>query len=72
MIDFRINEAREISPKVYEEITKDKTFLPFSKIHFFFVGSSEDEQIVGNTNFKDCRLLDYERWQSYIGKDFDI
>ncbi len=72
MIDFRINEVREISPKVYEEITKDKTFLPFSKIHFFFVGSSEDEQIVGNTNFKDCRLLDYERWQSYIGKDFDI
>lgn len=71
MIDFRINEVREINPKVYEEITKDKTFLPFSKIHFFFVGSSEDEQIAGNTNFKDCRLLNHERWQSYIGKDYD-
>lgn len=71
MIDFRINEVREMNPKVYEEITKDKTFLPFSKIHSFFVGSSEDEQIAGNTDFKDCRLLNYERWQSYIGKDYD-
>lgn len=71
MIDFRINEVREMNPKVYEEITKDKTFLPFRKIHFFFVGSSEDEQIAGNTDFKDCRLLNYERWQSYIGKDYD-
>ena len=37
MIDFRINEVREMNPKVYEEITKDKTFLPFSKIHFFLL-----------------------------------
>lgn len=71
MIDFRINEVREMNPKVFEEITKDKTFLPFSKIHFFFVGSSEDEQIAGNTNFKDCRLLNYDRWQSYIGNEYD-
>lgn len=71
MIDFRINEVREMNPKVYEEITKDKSFLPFSKIHFFFVGSSEDEQIAGNTNYKDCRLLNQERWDSYVGKDYD-
>lgn len=37
MIDFRINEVREMNPKAYEEITKDKTFLPFSKIHFFLL-----------------------------------
>ena len=71
MIDFRINEVREMNPKAYEEITKDKTFLPFSKIHFFFVGSSEDEQIAGNTDYKDCRLLNYDRWQAYIGDNYD-
>ena len=71
MIDFRINEVREMNPKAYEEITKDKTFLPFNKIHFFFVGSSEDEQIAGNTDYKDCRLLNYDRWQAYIGDNYD-
>lgn len=71
MIDFRINEVREMNPKAYEEITKDKSFLPFRKIHFFFVGSSEDEQIVGNTDYKDCRLLNYERWQTYVGNEYD-
>ena len=71
MIDFRINEVREMNPKAYEEITKDKSFLPFSKIHFFFVGSSEDEQIAGNTDYKDCRLLNHDRWLSYLGKDYD-
>lgn len=71
MIDFRINEIREMNPKVYEEITKDKTFLPFSKIHFYFVGSSEDEQVAGNTSYNDCRLLNFERWQDYIGNFYD-
>lgn len=71
MIDFRINEVREMNPKAYEEITKDKNFLPFRKIHFFFVGSSEDEQIAGNTDYKDCRLLNYERWHNYLGDDYD-
>ena len=71
MIDFRINEVREMNPKAYEEITKDKSFLPFSKIHFFFVGSSEDEQIAGNTDYKDCRLLNYDRWHTYVGEDYD-
>lgn len=71
MIDFRVNEVREMDPKVYEEVTSDKTFLPFSKVHFFFIGSSEDEQILGDTNYKDCRLLNYERWKTYIGSNYD-
>ena len=66
MLDFRLNEIRELDKKVYEEIIDSRNFLQFSKIHFFFIGSSEDEKVVGNTDYCDCRLLDSERWKPYL------
>lgn len=66
MMDFRINEIREMDKKVYEDITEDRIFLSFNKFHFYFIGSSEDEKIEGSTNYKDCRLIDPKRWQSYM------
>lgn len=66
MIDFRVNEIREIDPKALEYITKDKNFVMFNKIHFYFVGSSEEEQIVGASDYNDCRILNQEKWNPYI------
>ena len=69
MVDFRVNEVREMSPKAYEAVSKMGNMLEFSKIHFFFIGSSQDEQVVGVSNFKDCRLLNPERWNRYISEE---
>lgn len=66
MMDLRINEIREMDKKVFEDITEGRNFLRFSKFHFFFVGSSEDEKIEGNTSYKDCRLIDSNRWRPYM------
>lgn len=66
MMDLRINEIREMDKKVFEDITEGRNFLNFTKFHFFFVGSSEDERIEGNTSYKDCRLIDSNRWNAYM------
>ena len=68
MVDFRVNEIREMSPKAYEAVSKMGNMLEFSKIHFFFIGSAQDEQVVGVSDYKDCRLLNPERWNRYINE----
>ena len=70
MLSFRINDKRELDKKVYEDISAKGVFTGFNKIHFFFIGSSEDERVDGNSTYCDCRLLDSERWKPYLkGKD---
>lgn len=32
---------------------------------FFFIGSSENEQVAGNVGYHDCRLLDSSKWKNY-------
>lgn len=72
MLDFSINEIRKMSVKVIEELsTENRIALRFKKIHFHFIGSSDDEQVDGSTRYMDCALLDVERWGEYL-KDIDI
>lgn len=66
MLSFRINDIRELDKKVYEEISSIGNFILFNKVHFFFIGSSEDEKVDGNSNYNDCRLLDSGRWKPYL------
>lgn len=65
MVDLRINERREFDKDVYDDLKKDRYFLDFKKFHFFFIGSSENDKVSGNTAYQDCRLWDNERWFSY-------
>ena len=72
MLDFSINEIRKMSAKVQEELSaENRIALRFKKIHFHFIGSSDDEQIDGSTHYRDCALLDAERWGNYLS-DIDI
>jgi hypothetical protein len=65
LVDIRVNEIREFDKDVIDDLRKDKFFVDFSKFHFFFIGSSENEQVTGNVNFHDCRLLDTDKWVNY-------
>ncbi|MBR4918797.1 MAG: hypothetical protein IKZ52_06250 [Bacteroidales bacterium] len=72
MLDFSINEIRKMNAKVQEELSADNRIaLRFKKIHFHFIGSSDDEHIDGSTHYRDCALLDAERWGNYLS-DIDI
>lgn len=65
MVDIRINEIREFDKEVVDDLRKNRHFVNFDKFHFFFIGSSENEQVAGNVGFHDCRLLDSSKWKNY-------
>ena len=67
LIDYHINEKRDFPKSIYEELSNLGIFFDFSKFHFYFIGSSLDEQIIGQTTYEECKLLDSEKWKSYIG-----
>lgn len=73
MFDIRINDVRELSKKK-KELEEFKGFkLPvFSKIHFFYMSDSEEAVENGSAMKLDSRLLEKERWHSYLGKGIEF
>lgn len=65
-IDFRLNEVREIDPKVLEEYIDTNCFFKIKKAHFFYMCSSKEENIFSNKELNNCRHLEKERWSNYI------
>jgi hypothetical protein len=65
MIDFRVNEIRDLNHDLIEEITKD-VFFKIRKQHFFFICSNEEEVIGNHQPFISCRNLENYRWDKYV------
>ena len=66
MIDFRINEIRDLNHDLLEEI-KVERLLKIQKQHFFFI-CSKDEELIGNHQpFLSCRNLENYKWDDYVG-----
>jgi hypothetical protein len=64
MIDFRVNEIRDLNLSLLEGI--NKKLLKIEKLHFFFI-CSNDEEVVGNHQpFLSCRNLENYRWNNYV------
>lgn len=66
MIDFRMNDLREIDAKIIEHTVIPENFFTFSKVHFFFIGTSRDENVFFNKMSDNCRLLEQNRWSKYL------
>lgn len=69
-IDFRLNEIREIEPKVLEEYIDTNNFFKIKKAHFFYMCSSKEENIFSNKELNNCRHLESERWNKYININY--
>lgn len=66
MIDFRVNEIRDLNHDLLEQI-KLKKLLKIQKQHFFFI-CSKDEELIGNHQpFLSCRNLENYKWDDYVG-----
>lgn len=65
VIDFRVNEARDLDRSLLELISKEQQFK-IKKAHFFFVCSSNDEITGSHTPFLSCRSLEAYRWLKYF------
>lgn len=69
IIDFRINEARDLSNELLEYVDTEGAFYFFSKIHFFYICSSREEFLFSHVPFISARQLEKDRWKDYIGHD---
>lgn len=66
MIDFRVNEIRDLNHDLLEQI-KEERLLKIQKQHFFFI-CSKDEELIGNHQpFLSCRNLENYKWDDYVG-----
>lgn len=66
MIDFRVNEIRDLNHDLLEQINKER-LLKIQKQHFFFI-CSKDEELIGNHQpFLSCRNLENYKWDDYVG-----
>lgn len=65
MIDFRVNEVRDLNHDLLERISGE--VLPkINKQHFFFICSSEEDVIGNHQPFLSCRNLENYRWGEYV------
>lgn len=65
MIDFRVNEIRDLNQDLLEIIGKE-VLLKIRKQHFFFICSNEEEVIGNHQPFISCRNLENYRWNKYV------
>lgn len=66
LIDFRVNEARDLDFSLLEEINSH-VFFRIKKVHFFFICSSSEDVISSHQPFISCRNLENYRWGRYVG-----
>ena len=63
VIDFRVNEKRNLTPSLLEKI---KNHFYFTKIHYLLLRNSEDEFLFSNKQIYSSRELEKDVWQKYI------
>jgi hypothetical protein len=68
MIDFRVNEARDLNKSLLEEIGRQSSFV-FEKYHFFFVCSYSEDILGAHKQYNSCRNLENYRWAAYVGNE---
>lgn len=70
LFDIRLNDVRELAKKKKELVEFKGFLLPeFKKVHFFYMADSEENVENGSSMKLDKRLLEYERWHSYLGNN---
>ncbi len=68
LIDFRVNEARDLDLDLLEQMGKENT-LKINKAHFFFICSSSEDVLGSHKPYISCRNLENYRWLGYVDDD---
>lgn len=70
LYDIRVNETREIHPKVTEKMCSEGfEQCIFAKIHLFYMADSR-ERVENESSLKsDCRILEEGKWRDYEPKN---
>ena len=65
IIDFRINDYRNLGTSLIEHI-QEKSAFNIALIHYFVMRSIKDEYIISNQELYSVRQLEKETWGNYI------
>jgi len=68
LIDFRVNETRDLDLDLLECIKNEKA-LRIKKAHFFFICSSNEDVLGSHKPYVSCRNLENYRWLNYVGQE---
>lgn len=73
MIDFKINEKRNIAEKVRAEIiVQHETFVSFKSVHFLVMEPSAYDITAFDNQEMSCRELEEQMWDDYFGEKIDL
>lgn len=68
LVDFRINEKRNLNGSLLERIHSDGE-VSFSKTHLFLMREASDDYVYSHKPPHGSRQLEADLWKSYIGGD---
>ena len=65
MVDILFNDLTNLDHSDHQILMNEYQLLTLSNVDFAFIGSSEDETVIGNKPFDDCELLEPKIWGDY-------
>ena len=69
LVDFRINEKRNLNSSLLERIHSEGE-VSFSKTHLFLMREASDDYVYSHKPPDGSRQLEEDLWKSYIGGDY--
>ena len=69
LVDFRINEKRNLNGSLLERIHSEGE-VSFNKTHLFLMREASDDYVYSHKPPSDSRQLEVDLWKSYIGGDY--
>ncbi|MCE1058102.1 hypothetical protein LU646_09420 [Pseudomonas alloputida] len=63
IVDFRVNEIRNLPAQIRSKLEYD-SFI--SSVHFFLIRETNSEHKLSHTEFKRCRVLEKDLWETYL------
>lgn len=70
MVDFRLNEARNLPAKIRSKINDSShPCVPLVGVHFFLIREANSEYKMSHSAYHRCRLLEKDLWNEYLKDD---
>ncbi|MBA6311508.1 hypothetical protein [Colwellia sp. MB3u-64] len=63
MIDFRVNEPRNLPSKIRAKLNES---LKLKQVHFFLIRDANSEFKMSHSKYKRCRILENNIWKKYL------
>ncbi|UZD95713.1 hypothetical protein LOY64_01480 [Pseudomonas corrugata] len=63
IVDFRVNEIRNLPAQIRSKLEYESYI---SSVHFFLIRETNSEHKLSHTEFKRCRVLEKDLWETYL------